>query len=162
MPKPGYPQQLEPGVCAVLPTPFGALGIATTGEAIAGIHFLPPGTPEQPPRHALAEMAWEQLSRYLADPHWLFDLPLAPRGTDHQLRVWNEIRRIPCGEVRRYGELSSSIRSAARAVGQACGANPLPVVVPCHRVVRTGGGLGGFRWGLDVKRWLLAHEGAPV
>ena len=80
-----------------------------------------------------------------------------------QRKVWDALMRIPCGTVKTYGSLAREIGGVARAVGQACGSNPYPVVVPCHRVVATGGGLGGFareRGGflLDVKRWLLTHE----
>ncbi|MCB1909924.1 MAG: methylated-DNA--[protein]-cysteine S-methyltransferase [Rhodocyclaceae bacterium] len=153
-----------PGFSAILPAPFGALGIVSSATAIAGIHFLPPGTAAQAPRDEVSASACDQLARYLRDPDWRFDLPLAPHGTAHQLRVWAEIRRIPRGELRRYGELAARIGSAARAVGQACGANPLPIVVPCHRVV-SASGLGGFanaRTGylMDTKLWLLRHEGA--
>ena len=88
------------------------------------------------------------------------DLPLDLRGTAFQARVWEALRRIPAGEVRTYAEVAAEIDSpgASRAVGQACGANPLALIVPCHRVVRSDGGLGGYRWGLEVKRALLAAE----
>jgi methylated-DNA-[protein]-cysteine S-methyltransferase len=103
------------------------------------------------------------LHAYLNDPAFAFDLPLRPAGTPFQRRVWAEIATIPSGETHTYGQLAISLKNAPRAVGQACGANPYPVVVPCHRVVATGGRLGGFareRGGflLDVKRWLLQHE----
>lgn len=83
------------------------------------------------------------------------------RGTKFRLRVWAELRRIPRGETRSYGEIAAGLdkRRAARAVGGACGANPVPVLIPCHRVVAAGGGLGGFSGGLEWKRKLLAIEG---
>jgi len=89
---------------------------------------------------------------------------LRPSGTTFQRRVWAQIAAIPNHQTRTYGEVAKALHNAPRAVGQACGANPFPLVVPCHRVIATGGGLGGFarnRGGflLDVKRWLLAHEG---
>ncbi|MEC5386180.1 methylated-DNA--[protein]-cysteine S-methyltransferase [Uliginosibacterium sp. H3] len=92
-----------------------------------------------------------------------FDFPNMNRGTPFQRRVWKAIAEIPAGEIRTYGELSASVGGTARAVGQACGANPFPVVVPCHRVVAKTG-IGGFAnardgWLLDTKRWLLKHEG---
>jgi methylated-DNA-[protein]-cysteine S-methyltransferase len=88
-----------------------------------------------------------------------FDLPLAPHGTAFQRRVWGELRRIPLGATRTYGELATTLRSAARAVGRANGANPLPILIPCHRVVAAGG-LGGYSapGGLETKTWLLDHE----
>ena len=88
-------------------------------------------------------------------------------GTHFQRRVWAEIAAIPLGQTHTYGQLAKSLKNAPRAVGQACGSNPYPIVVPCHRVVATGGGLGGFareRGGflLDVKRWLLTHENSEL
>lgn len=148
---------------AVLAMPFGAVGIRVGTDAIEEIAYLPPGTPAREPANALARRACEQISRYAEDPEVPFDLPLDPSGTDFQRRVWRAIAAIPRGETRTYGELASSLRSSPRAVGQACGANPLPIVVPCHRVVASGG-LGGFAhhesgYLIDTKRWLLAHEG---
>ncbi len=88
-----------------------------------------------------------------------FDLPLAPQGTAFQRRVWEALRRIPLGETRTYGDLARALDSAARAVGRANGANPLPILIPCHRVVAAGG-LGGYSapGGIETKSWLLAHE----
>jgi len=102
------------------------------------------------------------LLSYLNNPDAQFTLPLKLNGTPHQQKVWRAMCKIPRGETRSYGELAAELRSAAQAVGQACGANPLPIVVPCHRVVGKSG-LGGFmKHGsgdpLDIKRWLLAHE----
>ena len=99
------------------------------------------------------------------NPEAAFSLPLRPSGTTFQRRVWAQIAQIPCHQTQTYGELAKALHNAPRAVGQACGANPFPLVVPCHRVVAANGGLGGFarqRGGflLDVKRWLLAHEGS--
>ena len=92
----------------------------------------------------------------------MFDLPLAPEGTAFQKRVYAAMQRIPFGGMRSYGELAAELGSAARAVGGACGSNPLPIVIPCHRVVAAGGGLGGFSGGAgaSTKTWLLHHEGA--
>ncbi len=150
---------------AILKTPFGALGVRTEGGAIAEIRFLPPGTRALRPKTRLAEQACVQLTAYLANPRSGFDLPLAPAGTAFQRSVWRAIAAIPHGRTLTYGEIAKRLKSAPRAVGQACGRNPHPIVVPCHRVVAANGGLGGFdgaRGGykLDTKRWLLAHEGA--
>lgn len=147
---------------AIVAAPFGALGVRVDGDALAEIAFLPPGTPAHAARNALAQRAAEQLGAYLDDPRTPFDLPLKPAGTDFQRRVWAAIRAIPCGKMRAYGALAAELASAARAVGQACGANPFPVVVPCHRVVAQAA-LGGFAHArdgylLDTKQWLLAHE----
>ena len=100
------------------------------------------------------------LAAYFAGASGDFDLPLAPRGTRFQQRVWKRLLSVAAGKTTSYGALARAIRQpgAARAVGAAVGRNPLVIVVPCHRVVSTGGGLGGYSSGLDRKRWLLAHE----
>lgn len=147
---------------AILPAPTFAIGIRATADAITEIAYLEP-RPASPPKTPLAREAVRQLSAYLADPKFVFSLPLAPAGTLFQRRVWQGIAAIPCGATLTYGELAQAIGSGPRAVGNACGANPYPIVIPCHRVIAAGGGLGGFsraRGGflLEVKRWLLAHE----
>lgn len=102
----------------------------------------------------------EQLEAYFAGELHVFDLALAARGTDFRKSVWNELERIPYGETISYGELARRVGdpSACRAVGAANGANPLPIIVPCHRVIGSNGKLTGFGGGLPTKQWLLAHE----
>ena len=148
---------------AIVAAPGFALGVRCDDEEIIAIEFIPPH-PEQAPATPLAAEAVRQLRAWLADPAFTFGLPLRPSGTTFQRRVWAEIAAIPCGTTRSYGQLAKNLKNAPRAVGQACGANPFPLVVPCHRVIASDGGLGGFdRHGggflLDVKRWLLHHEG---
>ncbi len=148
---------------AIVAAPGFALGIRCDGDDwVEQISFIEP-RPEKKPRTPLAAETARQLHAYLKQPDFVFGLPLKPSGTIFQRRVWQQIAAIPCGITRTYGEVARSLSNAPRAVGQACGANPFPLVVPCHRVVAAGGGLGGFsRHGggflLDVKRWLLAHE----
>lgn len=149
---------------AVLALPFGAFGIRLVNmdAAIDELVFLPPETPESAPDSALAARAAEQIRAWLDDPDHPFDLPLSTRGTPFQRRVWNAIAAIPRGQLRRYGVIAAELGSAARAVGQACGANPFPLVIPCHRVV-SASGIGGFAGAtdgylLDAKRWLLDFE----
>ena len=120
-------------------TPFAVLGIRTDGAAIVGIEYLPRSERASAPADPVAKRAVAQLERYLADPRHRFTLPLAPRGTEFQRRVWDAIATIPVGESRTYGEIARMVRSAPRAVGQACGANPIALVVPCHRVVGSQG-----------------------
>ena len=151
---------------AKVPAPFGVLGVRTSAGRLAEIVFLRPGGAALSPRDNVAERTCAQLESYLADPEFRFDLPLARSGTSFQRRVWAKIAAIAPGRTRSYGEIAREIASAPRAVGQACGANPLPVVVPCHRVLAAGG-IGGFAhreggFPLAVKRWLLAHEGTAV
>ena len=147
---------------AIVAAPGFSLGVQCNDDEITGIDFLEP-RPEQAPTTSLAAEAVRQLKAYIADPNFTFGLPLRPAGTTFQRRVWEQISAIPTGRTHTYGEVAKNLKNAPRAVGQACGSNPYPVVVPCHRVVATGGGLGGFareRGGflLDVKRWLLTHE----
>jgi methylated-DNA-[protein]-cysteine S-methyltransferase len=144
--------------------PFAVLGIRTAATVVTGIDYLPLRERAQAPTDALAERACRQLERYLADPQFRFTLPLAPGGTAFRQRVWQALSQIPVGESRTYGELARQLRSAPRAIGGACGANPIALVIPCHRVVGTHGSLGGFMGVTEcdpiaIKRWLLAHEG---
>ncbi|QWT46630.1 methylated-DNA--[protein]-cysteine S-methyltransferase [Azospira inquinata] len=151
---------------AVVAAPGFALGLRCEGESLTGIHFLPPG-PARAGTTPLAREAARQLAAYLQDARFAFDLPLAPRGTPFQHRVWLAIAAIPLGQTQSYGELARALTSSPRAVGGACGANPLPLVVPCHRVIAQSGRLNGFAhekegqgngFYLNIKRWLLAHE----
>lgn len=148
---------------AIFSTPFVALGIVTTGGRLSAVEFLPSATPAQPPQDDLAREVFRQLERYMRDPQFRFDLPLAQLGTNFQRRVWEGIAAIPAGATLTYAGLAEKVGSGARAVANACGANPIALVVPCHRVVGSHG-LGGFMGGrrtdsLEIKRWLLAHEG---
>jgi len=147
---------------AILSAPGFSIGLRCHSREVIGIDYLP-SSPEQAPQTPLAKEAVRQLRAYLNDPAVAFDLPLAPVGTPFQRQVWQHIAAIPHGQTISYGELAKAIPSAPRAVGGACGANPYPMVVPCHRVVAAGGRIGGFgrqRAGLllDIKHWLLAHE----
>lgn len=148
---------------ARLQTPFGVLGIACDDEALNGIDFLAPGARPFTPRTEFARAVCEQLSAYLTNPDFRFSLPLLIGGTSHQQSVWDAMRAIPPGQVRSYGDLAAELHSSPLAVGQACGANRIPIVIPCHRIVGKSG-IGGFAnhrdgYLLDIKRWLLHHEG---
>ncbi|WP_346287533.1 methylated-DNA--[protein]-cysteine S-methyltransferase [Zoogloea sp.] len=146
-----------------MPAPFGRIGIRCTAELIEEIVFLPPETPLISPRGMLEEMAVSQIGHYLTDPEYPFDLPLAWRGSEFRRQVWAAIARIPRGHSSTYGELARLLDSSPRAVGQACGDNPFPLVIPCHRVTGRNG-IGGFAHDcggflLETKHWLLRHEG---
>ncbi len=108
------------------------------------------------------DMAVQQLEEYFAGRRREFTLPLVLRGTDFQRAVWRRLAEIPYGRTATYGELARAIDrpNAARAVGAATGLNPLSVLIPCHRLVGSGGSLTGFAGGLEAKRWLLRHEGS--
>ena len=147
---------------AIVRAPTFSIGVRCDEMEIHALDYLKPCA-EIAPTNALATEAVRQLRAYLADADFDFSLPLRPSGTAFQRRVWNEIAAIPKRETRSYGEVAKALHNAPRAVGQACGANPFPLVVPCHRVIAAGGALGGFArnrgdFMLDVKRWLLAHE----
>lgn len=140
-----------------LDTPVGRLTITEKNGALVALRWA--GGPDRSGSDLLAEAA-RQLEAYFAGALTDFDLPLAPAGTPFQLGVWREMSRIPFGRTLTYGELAARVGGIARAVGTACGANPIPVIIPCHRVVAAGKALGGFSGGqgLATKRLLLAHE----
>ena len=145
------------------PAPFAVLGIRATAERLTGIDYLPRGAAPLPPLNGMAERVWAQIERYLADPAYRFKLPFQYDGTAFQCRVWREISAIPAGSTLSYAEIARRLKTAPRPVGGACGANRIPIVIPCHRVLAANG-LGGFmhaRQGfpIEIKRWLLRHEG---
>lgn len=151
---------------AVIATPFGRLGVRLEGAEVAGIFFLPDQAALRTPADPLSRRVAAQLERYLREPAFRFDLPLKAAGTPFQRRVWRAISAIPPGRARRRVEIARDLAVSPRAVGQACGENPFPLVVPCHRVV-SAVGIGGFAHAGDgyllrVKRWLLAHEGENI
>ena len=146
----------------VLPFPKMKVAVATREGRVSEIRYLPLSTKDVAPRNALAEQAACQIERYRQDPDAKFDLPLLVEGTPFQRRLWDALCTIPRGRTRTYGELARELGGEARAVGQACGDNRLPIVIPCHRVVAANG-LGGFAHStggylLEAKRWLLLHE----
>jgi methylated-DNA-[protein]-cysteine S-methyltransferase len=142
------------------------VAVATRDGRVAEIRYLPLAHKEIPPANALAAEAARQLAAYREDPDARFDLPLLVEGTEFQKKLWAALCEIPRGKTLTYGELARKLgggnREMNRAVGQACGDNRLPVVIPCHRVVAADG-LGGFAHAtggylLEAKRWLLLHE----
>ena len=138
------------------------LGIRCDESALLGIDWLPGTAKPQRATSTFAETVCEQLLHYFENPGMTFSVPLKAAGTPHQQKVWQAMLAIPSGATRTYGDIASELKSAAQAVGQACGANPIPIVIPCHRVVGKSG-LGGFMHHasgdpLDIKCWLLAHE----
>ncbi len=147
---------------AILPAPMCRLGACFTGDALTRLDFLPADTHASTRPDTRANQLAGELEAYWDHPAHEFDLLYVPTGTPFQLRVWHALMTIPAGQSTTYGALAKLLGTAARAVGQACGANPLPILIPCHRVVAANG-LGGFMHSssgapLDVKTWLLAHE----
>ncbi len=152
-------------------TPLGTVLAIAAGGVITGLHFegakhapaVAPGWREDPYASPLQECA-QQLADYFAGKRQCFDLPVAPQGTPFQKRVWREIAQVPFGATITYAELAARAGApgSARAAGAATGRNPLAIVVPCHRIVGTGGALTGYAGGLERKRSLLAHEGTGI
>lgn len=152
---------------AVVPLPVGAwqAGIRTDGHAVIEIDFIDEEFERTAPSRVATEAA-QQLQRYVDNPQWRFTLALNLKGTPFQRRVWAALQMLPPGETRSYGELARRLNSAARAVGGACRANPIAIMIPCHRVVAARG-LGGFSGAtggpeLLLKQWLLEHESSNV
>ena len=145
------------------PAPFAVLGIRTVGELLTDIEYLPRGAATLDPTTRLAANVCRQIECYLADPDFSFDLPFEFNGTAFQSKVWRAICAIPRGKTLTYMEVARKLATAPRPVGGACGANRIPIVIPCHRVVGSSG-IGGFmkaRGGfpIEIKKWLLRHEG---
>lgn len=153
----------------VISAPFGCLGVQTElvdgSLMISKIDYLPPNTVLRPPANRLAKAFSKQCGEYFNNAFSIFDLPLKPAGTVHQQKVWSAAQDIGVGNTSTYGEIAKRIKSGPRAVGTACGANPYPLLTPCHRVV-SAQGLGGFMkedspgFYRQIKLWLLRHEGA--
>jgi len=148
---------------AEMQSPVGRLLLVSDEAGLREIRFEKEGqTPEPDWRNAPEELAQErkQLEQYFAGERQEFELRLAPEGTPFQQRVWQELARIPYGETISYGELAKRVGNpaASRAVGAANGQNPIPIVLPCHRVIGSNGKLVGFGGGLDIKQALLETE----
>lgn len=140
-------------------SPIGPLTLFEDDGMIVAVDWgWPPDSEETP----LLVRARDQLEEYFDGRRHDFDLPLAPFGTAFQKRVWEALARIPYGHTRTYGELAAELGSAPRALGGACGRNPLPILIPCHRVLGSDGRLGGYSGmdGIETKRFLLTLEGA--
>ncbi len=146
-------------------SPIGPLLLVADGQGLTYIGLPRRGLAQEPPpdaQHKPAKLrtAQRQFEEYFAGTRRTFDLPLHPHGTSFQLEVWGALLTIPYGETASYAQIAQRIRrpSAVRAVGAANGANPLSIIVPCHRVIGSDGDLTGYGGGLPAKRWLLAHE----
>jgi methylated-DNA-[protein]-cysteine S-methyltransferase len=149
-----------------LDSPVGRLLLSADGSSLTGVRF-PPSRAAAPPADVVVDhfdpvlrATCEQLSEYFTGRRLAFELPLAAHGSDFQQRVWAGLSCIPFGETISYGELAARLgdKGASRAVGLANNRNPIPIIIPCHRVIGADGSLVGFGGGLERKQWLLRHE----
>lgn len=148
---------------AIFNSPLGPLRLTASAAGITGLsRAIDTSTHPNGPSSPLLEQAGRELAEYFAGQRRGFDLPLDPQGSPFQLRVWQALRDIPYGDTISYGRLAQTLgcHKAARAVGGAAHRNPLPILVPCHRLLGRGGRLTGFAWGLAAKEYLLRLEGA--
>jgi methylated-DNA-[protein]-cysteine S-methyltransferase len=153
----------------VMHTPIDRLVLASDGSAIVGV-WMANAEPDdrrwldRRGSDAVLDDARRELDAYFAGRLRTFNIPLAPNGTEFQRRVWSALRDIPFGTTISYADLARRVSNAAavRAVGAANGRNPIPVIVPCHRVIGSNGSLTGFGGGLPRKQWLLRHEAAQA
>ena len=153
--------------CAIAPSPLGPIGVTVDGTGrVVRIELGVRDARCQQDAAAMrrCDPVLRQLAEYFAGRRRTFALELAPVGTPFQMAAWRALQAIPWGRTRSYAQLAEAIGrpTAVRAVGGANGANPLPIVVPCHRVIAADGSIGGFSGGIDRKRWLLAHEGIAL
>jgi methylated-DNA-[protein]-cysteine S-methyltransferase len=142
-------------------TPVGDITISEEDGAIVSLDW---GWAKDNAPSVILRKAKSQIDRYFDGKELAFDLPLNPAGTVFQKRVWRAMCKIPYGRTKTYGDLAKALSSAARAVGGACGANHIPIIIPCHRVLGSNGNLGGYSGdgGLDTKLALLRIEGARL
>jgi methylated-DNA-[protein]-cysteine S-methyltransferase len=142
------------------------VGVAVRDGVVTQLKYLPPSAPSISPRSEVAKRAERQLEGYKRDPNSTFDLPVVIEGSDLQKAVWQAMCAIPRGKTRTYGDLARELGADPRDIGQCCGDNRLPLVIPCHRIVAADG-IGGFAHAtsgylLEAKRWLLMHEAAAT
>jgi methylated-DNA-[protein]-cysteine S-methyltransferase len=145
-------------------SPLGRLALEAEGETLTGVRWTTPDERSRDKSSPFLREAARQFERYFKGKLKRFDLKIAPPGSDYQRHVWAAMRKIPFGKVATYGGIAMALGSGPRAVGNACGANPMVIVTPCHRVIASGGRIGGYGsvQGIAVKRKLLAIEGVSV
>lgn len=150
-----------------IPSPVGPLRLVASDQSLLGVfsHSQPEryaDTPTEERTHKILDQAVFELNAYFEDPSSTFSIALDPLGTAFQLSVWKQLQRIPDGQTQSYSQIAEAIGNpgAVRAVGAANGKNPISIIVPCHRVIGSTGKLTGYAGGLDMKLWLLRHEGA--
>lgn len=151
---------------AIFTAPFATLGLKLSQQAVCELDFIFDDVPKSIFQSEDAEKVAEQLDYYFENPLYQFDLNVSPEGTLFQKSVWKQMQKIPSGASLTYSEVAEELQSGARAVGNACRKNPIPLIIPCHRIVAKNG-LGGFAGETsgqltDIKRWLLNHESCSI
>lgn len=147
----------------IVDSPIGTLELTSEANSLVELSFVDraESVEPQPKESGILSQAVAQLNEYFDGKRRAFDLPLSPEGTAFQKEVWKSLGKIPYGQTITYGKLSEQLGNpkAIRAVGAANGSNPIPIIIPCHRVVGSGQKLTGYSGGIERKRWLLRHEG---
>lgn len=146
----------------VIASPLGKLGLTITNNKLAKIQFLPSNTRLLAAQNSIARQITTKIKKYFCNPKLQFKLPIQIKGTPLQQKIWQILQKIPCGKTVTYGELAQKIGTSPRVIGNACRRNPIPIVIPCHRVVAAKG-FGGYCGKtcndfLKIKKWLLMHE----
>jgi methylated-DNA-[protein]-cysteine S-methyltransferase len=143
---------------AIIQTPVGKLGISTLGQLLSRLDFLMDDRELIAPSEKIIEDIVSQLNQYFLHPSFAFNLPYQLQGTPFQNKVWQTLSKLPIQKTISYGALAKRLNTGARAIGNACRANPLPILIPCHRVIAQGN-LGGYKGKeIAIKKWLLNHE----
>lgn len=148
---------------AIIKSPIGALGFNIIADKLINLDFLPNERIQLiKPQTPFAKEIVKQLNHYFKDSTFKFDLPITLQGTEFQIRVWQTMQELLPGQTVSYGILARLLETGARAIGNACRRNPIPIIVPCHRIVGANG-MGGFNGScqgqpLSIKAWLLQHE----
>ena len=146
----------------IIISPIGKLGLIVTDHKLTTIHFLPSNTPLLPPQNPIAVKIIAIINQYFYNPKTTFDIPIHAMGTPLQQQIWQALQLIPPGQTMTYGQVAALVGTSPRIVGNACRRNPIPLVIPCHRVLAKAGLGGYFGVGqehfLQIKRWLLQHE----
>jgi methylated-DNA-[protein]-cysteine S-methyltransferase len=155
---------IRPNYSSVIDSPIGALGIVITDNKLTRIDFSVKATKTHRTESSkLLQEIITQLNQYFKNPQYRFNLPMQINGTDFQKKVWHAMQKIPLGKAESYGEVAKKLNTGPRAIGAACRTNPIPIIIPCHRIVAANhlGGFNGKTSGvaMQIKKWLLAHEG---
>jgi methylated-DNA-[protein]-cysteine S-methyltransferase len=147
---------------AITTSPLGAIGVLIKKDQLLGLHLLTDATPSPPTSDPLCKQVIEELNCYFNDPTHCFTIPLHLQGSAFQQKVWRALKYLKSGETLTYGQLAMQLDTGPRAIGQACRTNPIPIIIPCHRIVGANavGGYGGAKEGsfMKIKQWLLKHE----